>query len=194
MMVAWQGGAVASESKTIVVTGCAGFIGSSRHVKPSEDRMTVFGYSRWPYAGYGGPISAEEEPALLRKARLCPAINEPHAEILGGDICERVYKVLGSGGMCVTDTTAAHRDIFAADELLVPRDLNHYHALVEDVLNDDGLCFAYREKNRKAVINRHTYAHRARRILEELSIESGAPDLNAGANFERPSGLRATIL
>lgn len=164
-----------------------------KYLKPYENRLTVFGYSRWPYAGYGGPISAEDEPALLRQARLCPAVNEPHAEILGGEICERVYKVLGSGGMCVTDATAAHRDVFAADELLVPRDLNHYNALVADVLNDDALCLAYRDKGRKAVMNRHTYAHRARRILEEFNIGSGAPDLNGSANFERASGLRATI-
>ena len=139
-----------------------------RYLKPYEKRLTVYGYSPWPYAGYGGQISIENEPALLRQARLVPAINEPHAELMGGDICERVFKVLGSGGMCVTDATAAHRDIFAPDELLVPRDLADYHRLVNAVFSDDALCREYREKGRAAVLSRHTYVHRARRILEML--------------------------
>lgn len=137
-----------------------------RYLKPYENRLTVFGYSAWPYAGYGGQISTEKEPALLRQARLVPAINEPHAEVMGGDICERVFKVLGSGGMCVTDATAAHRDIFSPEELLVPRDLDDYHRLVNAVFSDDALCREYREKGRAAVLSRHTYVHRARRILE----------------------------
>lgn len=163
----------ASEFRDVDVAFVGGYwpykaIQFDRYLKPYEKRLTVFGYSRWPYAGYGGQISEQKEPLLLNQARLCPAINEPHAEVIGGDICERVYKVLGSGGMCVTDATAAHRDIFAADELLVPRDLDHFHQLVRDVLNDDDLCAAYRARGHQAVMSRHTYVHRAQRILEEL--------------------------
>jgi hypothetical protein len=142
-----------------------------RYLKPYEKHLTVFGYSHWPYAGYGGVISREEEPALLRQAILCPAINEPHAEILGGDICERVYKVLGSGGMCITDATHAHRDLFTDDELVMPADLSDYHELVKKILRDESFSQRYRERGYQAVMERHTYTHRAQTILANLGIQ-----------------------
>ena len=70
-----------------------------RYLKPYADRLTVFGYSAWPYAGYGGQLPEAKEPALYRQARLSPTINEPHVEVMGVDLNERVFKVLGSGGL-----------------------------------------------------------------------------------------------
>jgi hypothetical protein len=140
------------------------------YLKPYEQHLTVFGYARWPYAGYGGRLSAEDEPLLYRDAALAPAINEPHAPIIGGDICERVYKVLGSGGLCVTDVTRAHRDLFGEEELLVPETIDDYHDIVRAVIGDPGAFASYRDAGYRAVRARHTYAHRAACVLEQLGL------------------------
>lgn len=146
------------------------------YLKPFERELTVFGYACWPYAGYGGKLSAEDEPLLYRDAALSPAINEPHAPVIGGDICERVFKVLGSSGLCITDATAAHHDLFQTKELLVPESLDEYNEMVWAVLKDPEAFSAYRQAGYNAVRTRHTYAHRAATVLEKMGLP--APPLN----------------
>jgi hypothetical protein len=142
-----------------------------RYLKPYADRLRVYGYSPWPYAGYGGRLEEVKEPSLYRQARLSPTINEPHVEQMGVDLNERVFKVLGSGGMTVTDVTPAYREWFSADELLVPGNLDQYHELVAQALGDDDFNQRYRQAGNAAVQARHTYAHRAQKLLEILGIE-----------------------
>jgi hypothetical protein len=142
-----------------------------RYLKPYQERLKVFGYSPWPYSGYGGRLEERKEPALYRQARLSPTINEPHVEKMGIDLNERVFKVLGSGGMTVTDVTPGYREWFAADELLVPGSFEEFHELVRCALTDDDVNLAYRKKGREAVLARHTYRHRAERVLELLGLQ-----------------------
>jgi hypothetical protein len=141
-----------------------------RYLKPYADRLKVYGYSPWPYAGYGGRLAEDKEPSLYHQARLSPTINEPHVEQMGIDLNERVFKVLGSGGMTITDVTPAYREWFSADELLVPASPTEYHNLVPQVLRDRDLNQRYRRKGHAAVWARHTYAHRARQLLDYLGV------------------------
>ncbi len=143
-----------------------------RYLKPYADRLKVYGYSPWPYAGYGGRLPEIEEPSLYRQARLSPTINEPHVEKMGIDLNERVFKVLGSGGMTITDVTPAYREWFGEDELLVPGNLDEYHDMVHRALTDDDYSTRQRQKGHAAVMARHTYAHRARTLLEYLGIDA----------------------
>jgi hypothetical protein len=143
-----------------------------RYLRPYEDQLSVFGYSPWPYANFGGRIAEAEEPYLYRQAKVSPVINEPHVEIMGTDVNERVFKVLGSGGCAVTDNTAVYREWFTEDELLVPHDLNEYHALIQQALGDEDFNRRFREKGYQAVVQRHTYAHRAKQIIDLLGMKS----------------------
>jgi spore maturation protein CgeB len=136
-----------------------------RYLKPYQDRLTVFGYSAWPYAGYGGRLPEHKEPALYRQARLSPTINEPQIEVMGIDLNERVFKVLGSGGMTVTDVAPGYREWFSEDELLVPTSVDEYHDMVQRALTDDQFNNSYRCKGYEAVLAKHTYVHRARTAL-----------------------------
>jgi Glycosyl transferases group 1 len=138
------------------------------YLKPYESMLTVYGYWPWPYAGYGGQLSDEEEPLLYRNAALSPAINEPHVSVMGIDLNERVFKVLGSGGLCVTDVTPAYASLFAPGELLIPQTLDEYHDMVRAVLKDPAAFARYREAGRAAVQQRHTYKHRAEQVLSLL--------------------------
>lgn len=139
-----------------------------QYLKPYEKELTVFGYWAWPYAGYGGELKDEEEPRLYSSALLCPAINEPHVPAMNIDINERVFKILGSGGLCVTDVTTGYREFFKPDELLVPNNIDEYHDIVRAALYAPGSLWEYRERGYRAVRERHTYRHRARTILETL--------------------------
>lgn len=140
-----------------------------KYIRPFSSNLTVFGYSPWPYGKYGGLLPFEEERVLYRNARVCPAISEPHAEVTG-DIVERVFKVLGSGGLAVTDAVPHYAEIFGKDELLHPASTDEYRDMVHAALADDSLNARYRAAGLKAILERHTYVHRARKVLELLKI------------------------
>lgn len=141
-----------------------------RYLRPHEADLTVYGYSPWPYAGFGGQLPVEDEPYLYRDARLSPSINEPHVPLMHIDINERVYKVLGSGGLSVTDVTPGYRELFAPDELLMPESDDEYHDMVRTALASPETLAPYRERGYRAVRSRHTYAHRAAMLLDRLGI------------------------
>lgn len=149
-----------------------------RYLRPYQDQLKIYGYSAWPYAGYGGQLDASREASLYRQARLAPTINEPHVETMGVDLNERVFKVLGSGGMTITDAVAAYRAWFSEEELLVPDSVNQFHEMAREVLVDDDLNWRYRQAGYQAVSHRHTYVQRARCILEQLGIRLPEPHLS----------------
>ena len=142
------------------------------YLKPYQEKLKVFGYSAWPYAGYGGQLPEQQEPSLYYQAKLSPTINEPHVSLMGTDINERVFKVLGSGGMTITDVTPAYREWFTEDELLVPTSVNEFYDMVHLLLNDQAFNDKYRQAGYKAVSQSHTYLHRAKSLLSCLEIEA----------------------
>jgi len=136
-----------------------------KYLKPWEKQLTVYGYSTWPYSGYQGQISENKEPLLYNGARVCPVINEPHVNALGININERVFKILGSGGLAAVDTTRAYRDWFTPEELVIPDTERDFHAFVSDALSDPEKYQDLRERGAQAVRERHAYRHRALSLL-----------------------------
>lgn len=141
-----------------------------KYLKPYEDILTVYGYSHWPYKGYKGLLSEGDEKVLYHNATVSPAISEAHAEAMG-DIVERAFKVMGSGGLAVTDATKYYRELFKPKELLIPKDMNEYNKMIMKALYDEEFNRRYREKGYDAVMKRHTYLHRAKTILNYLDID-----------------------
>jgi hypothetical protein len=138
-----------------------------RLLRPFEDDLVIYGYNRWPYRGYRGALPREAEPSLYRQALVSPTVNEPHAAAFVGTN-ERVFKVLGSGGTTVVDPVPAYRELFTDEELCVPRDEREFAAMARALLADPELRAARSRRGLEAVLARHTYAHRARAILNEL--------------------------
>ena len=147
-----------------------------KYLRPYEDNLTVYGYNRWPYKGYKGQLPFEAEPALYRQAMVCPCINESRCELMG-DVNERVFKVLGSGGLCIPDSVSAYRDLFTEDELLVPKSVEEFHQLMSYVMNNPSVGAHWRNTGIKAVLAKHAYLHRVRTFLEELGMDNYLPEL-----------------
>jgi hypothetical protein len=158
-----------------------------KYLKPYEDILRVYGYDRWPYKDYGGLLADDDERVLYQNAVVCPALSEPHAELMG-DIVERAFKVMGSGGLAVTDIIPGYREFFTPDELLVPDCVDEYHAMVRQALTDSDFNRAYRVKGYQAILARHTYAHRARAILECLGL-AAVSGVNMGSTNEKTQDL-----
>jgi len=141
------------------------------YLRPWESKLTVYGYSKWPYSGYCGPISYEQELELLHQAKVCPVVNEPTVALLSGQINERVFKVLGSAGCPVVDAVPAYRELYSEDELLVAKNTNDFNNLVQRLLDDKEFNNHYRKKGNEATLSRHTYSHRAVEFLRLCGIE-----------------------
>ena len=138
-----------------------------QYLRPFEDRLKVFGYSKWPYKGYSGLLKEDHERLLYRSSRVSPSISEPHAQFTG-DIVERVFKIMGSGGLAVTDINEHYKSIFKKDEVLIPKTINEYKDLINTCLNDKDFNWRYRMRGLKAISNYHTYTHRAKLIIKYL--------------------------
>ncbi len=141
------------------------------YLRPFEDELVIFGYNEWPYRGYRGKLSRAAEPSLYRQALICPTINEPTVRLLHGQINERVFKVLGCGGVTVVDAVPAYRELFSEDELTIPKDEHEFAYIVRELLVNRELRDQYSSRGYEAVVSRHTYMHRAKEILQELGLD-----------------------
>ena len=134
---------------------------------PYEERLKVWGYSEWPRC-YQGYLPDEHEKALYSQAHLCPTISEPQFYVTG-DTVERPFKIMGSGGVTILDLPC-YRELFTVDEALIAMYPVEYRVMVNALLKDPELCAKYREAGHKAVLERHTYEHRARKVMKELGL------------------------
>jgi hypothetical protein len=159
------------------------------YLKPFASSLTVYGYSSWPYGSYGGRLDLKQEASLYASANLCPIINEPHVSAMNIDMNERVFKVLGAGGMAVTDATQGYRQWFNKNELLIPKDLNEFHEIVHEILLKPEAYAKYKKYGQNAVLDRHTYSHRAIKVIKllgekifaKISASLIKPNLNKAA-------------
>ena len=137
-----------------------------RYLWPYEDILDVYSHSPWPrcYAGY---LPDEKERVLYQNAVLCPTTSDVMDEGTGNTV-ERPFKIAGSGGLTIIDTTSCYRQLFNEDEMLMPRSDKEYHHLVRRALNETDFNIEWRNREYQAVMSKHTYAHRAQRMLELL--------------------------
>lgn len=140
-----------------------------RYLRPLEDQLVIYGRNRWPYRSYKGVLDDSAEQQLYRQAMVCPVINEPSVRILHGQINERVFKVMGSGGLALVDAVPAFRELFAANELIVPKNHAQFLEYAHVLLHDPTMRDAYREAGTKAVLQRHTYKNRVEALLVHLA-------------------------
>lgn len=141
-----------------------------RYLRPLESQLEIYGYSKWPYSGYKGLLPRNAEASLYKQAKVCPVVNEPTVALMKGQINERVFKVLGSGGCPVVDAVPAYRELYAEDELLISESPEHFVELINQLLVDEVLNLSYREKGRVATLSRHTYKHRVSDFMKNLDI------------------------
>ncbi len=141
------------------------------YLRQFEERLIVYGYNAWPYSGYRGRLSREREASLYCQAKISPAVNEPSVALLKGQINERVFKVAGSKGCAVVDAVPEYRELYGVDELLVADNPQDFREIIETLLKDENLRNKYAESGHSATMARHTYAHRAREVLNYLDLE-----------------------
>ena len=141
-----------------------------KFLKAHEEKINVYGYSPWPYKNYKGQISLEQEKLAYQTSKICPVINGT-SKTFHGQINERVFKILGSGGFPITDTAYQYRQLF--DDLIpIAESVVDFNDKINHFLKEENFL----ERNNiishghKRVLEKHTYIQRAEKFIRALGI------------------------
>lgn len=137
-------------------------------------RLKVFGRNHWEFPCYLGPLSPRHEADLFASATLCLNVSEPHSTDprWGGDIIERVFKVLCAGGRLVTDRVPEMDALFPANCYVAADDPADFHDLVVRHAGCPQSIQDCAVRGRQYVLDNHTYHHRVQKLMAGL----GFPD------------------
>tara|TARA_Y100001937_G_scaffold32893_2_gene46917 strand:- start:24670 stop:25650 length:981 start_codon:yes stop_codon:yes gene_type:complete len=132
--------------------------------------VKIFGNQAWPVSQYMGVIDDKTVRKLFSSSLICPNVSEPHANVFGFEVNERVFKLASSKAFFISDPISSlTEDIFTKGEAVVATDPDNFHCLVKEFINNP----EQREKHAAAcyqtVMKEHTYAHRAQQIMESFS-------------------------
>ena len=174
---------------------------SSRRSRPAEgERLDIYGrgWDEVPAPGGAlarGPAPYEELPAIYSSAKL--VLDDTSGPTLPyGAVNSRVFDALAAARCAITNCEAGRpravrRGLPGLD--LAPRACASSSTLL---LGDDERRAALAQRFRGEVLRHHTYAHRARRLVEILEeheerpsfcLKIGAPDWEAGRALGRSS-------
>jgi hypothetical protein len=138
------------------------------YLRPWEDILHPFGYSVWPYKNYGGRLDEKGERQLYSTAGIIPLVTSPFGWMMA-EITERYIKAPACRAFCIADQNPALREIYGPDEMLQAETPEQFQQLVRDSLAGKIDRADWALKAHRAVLERHTYAHRALQILNLLN-------------------------
>lgn len=134
-------------------------------------KVKIFGNQPWSNTNkYCGLIKTELVKDLFVSSKICPNINEPHAHSYDGELNERCFKILSSGGFCISDSSAAAKKIFTKGVVFAesPED---FHEKVRFYLGEPDLRAIIAKEGHDLVMQSHTNYHRASLMLKAFDEE-----------------------
>lgn len=134
--------------------------------------IKIFGNQPWPVPQYMGLASDKTARDLFRSSLVCPNVSEPHANVFGFEVNERIFKLAASGAFFISDPIASlTEDIFTKDEAVVAKNPKDFHDLIENVIKNPELRESHTYACQDTVLKNHTYTHRAKQIIESFKDE-----------------------
>jgi len=132
--------------------------------------IKIFGNQPWPVSQYMGIIDNNTVRKLFSSATICPNVSEPHANIFGFEVNERVFKLAASKAFFISDPIASlTEDIFTKNEAVVSKNPEEFHSLAEEVINNPEVRENHISSCYETVMKSHTYAHRVNEIMESFN-------------------------
>ena len=137
--------------------------------------IKIFGSSDWPVVQYLGRIVSENVGALFASATISPNISEPHSQDFGYDIIERPFKILMSGGFCISDyVESMANDEFTNNEIVFAKTPEEFKTLIGYYIEHPEKRIQHMEAGYNSVVQNHTYFHRMAKVFSELEMDSEA--------------------
>tara|TARA_R110000824_G_scaffold298460_3_gene486677 strand:- start:282 stop:698 length:417 start_codon:yes stop_codon:yes gene_type:complete len=122
-----------------------------------------------------GSIESDNVGALFASATVSPNISEPHSQDFGYDIIERPFKVLMSGGFCISDyVESMANDVFTNNEIVFAKTPEEFKTLIDFYIKNPNERAKHMEAGYNSMVQNHTYFDRIASILLELDLPSEA--------------------
>lgn len=146
--------------------------------KMGKYKINIFGNQPWPVTQYQGPIDTRLVPHVIKSALICPNIGEPHFH-LGAELMERPFKVLSSGGFCISEPNKSMKKIFGDS---IPYFDNEFEFLdmVDHFVKNPDDRIKYMKNGYELVTSNHTGFHRVNKLLTVLGFEKEAEGVLVG--------------
>ena len=141
--------------------------------------IKIFGNQPWRHVNqYCGTISDENVKNVFRSAKISPNLSEPHALEYGIDVNERIFKVLCSGGFCISDSMRAYRKVFEQG-VVFAEDPEDFRNKIDHYKDDSEARKLIASAGRSHVLKNHTNFHRAASILEHFGHKPEAEKIRS---------------
>lgn len=134
----------------------------------------IFGNSVWPQSQYLGNLREDYVKDLFVSTKVNLNVHEPHSQIFGYDVNERIFKVLCAGGFLVSDyVESIAKNYFPNGEVVMGKTPQEFQELVRYYLENPERCRNIRETGQQTVLHNYTYFHQVQRMFNQI----GEPEL-----------------
>jgi len=142
------------------------------HAYP-EFKIKICSRSKWPSQSVIGDMQPKRQSNLFKSAKVCPCIYEPLSPKYGFDVSERIFKVISSGGLAISQyVRSLVVDLFPDDEIPTFKTWEEYVELCQNI------CFKLSKEERyqmwatqyNMVIHKHTYFDRCSRFFSLFGL------------------------
>ena len=123
----------------------------------------------WGVNQYCGLIDDHDVKNLFVSAKICPNLSEPHAQVYGIDVNERIFKILYAGGFCISDNVEAYK--MFGDGIVIADSPDDFRDKIEHYKNAADERSLYAKRGQKFVAENHTGFHRIATIMKEFGYE-----------------------
>jgi hypothetical protein len=128
--------------------------------------VKIFGNGVWPCSQYCGQISNENVKNLFKSAKININVSEIHAQAYGAEHCERIYKVLLSGGFLISDYNSdIAENVFNNEEMVWCKDEKQMKNFVDHYLKYEHEKNLFVKRGVEKVLKNETYHHRMAYLL-----------------------------
>ena len=132
--------------------------------------IKIFGNQAWPVPQYMGLIDNNTARTLFSSSIVCANVSEPHANVFGFEVNERIFKLAASKAFFISDHIASlSEDIFTNNEAVIAKNPQDFHSLVESAINNPETREKHITSCYETVMKSHTYGHRAQQIMESFN-------------------------
>ena len=132
-------------------------------------KVKIFGNSPWPANQYCGVIDDDQLKDLFVSAKICPNLSEPHAQKFGIDVNERIFKILCSGGFCISDYVKSY-EMFG-DGVVLAKTPEDFRDKIKYYLEHHNERVIISKRGQQYVRQNHTGFHRVSKLLKSFGYE-----------------------
>lgn len=132
-------------------------------------KIKIFGNGAWPTSKYCGMIPEEMIRHVLKSAKVCINVSEPHSSDFGYDVISRPFNLLANNCFCISDDVEGLKKLFP-DSIVYTNNPTDFEEAISTYTTKSFLTLKYEQSGFSAVMEKHTAFDRMIQVFRELGI------------------------